>query len=327
MGGNALNSTFTRRYQKDEYFQLETEIFNHLKHLDASKNLKVTNIQAYSSKTSFGDMDFLIEYQEGVDYLNIVNSFQPNEVFSNGKVISFDYKQLQIDMIITKPEFFDFSKTYYSFNDLGNLIGRIAHKMGMKYGHEGLYYTYRDNNKNILGKICLTKDAQKAFAILDYDHERFLQGFDTLEDIFEYVISSKFFNPDIFAFHNRNHQARTRDRKRPTYNAFLTYCDDNKDSFEHKYEYNSDKSTYFAYIQSYFPQFYDEMKKYNLIHQRKAEIREKFNGSLVMKLTNLKGKELGQFMSTIKTPDFEHFVLTSTDEEIAQYITTFKELK
>jgi len=47
---------------------------HHLKHLDASKNLKVTNIQAYSSKTSFGDMDFLIEYQEGV-----VNRHTPSQ--------------------------------------------------------------------------------------------------------------------------------------------------------------------------------------------------------------------------------------------------------
>jgi len=99
MGGNALKKTFTRRYMAGEYFFLENEVVGNL--VSAYPELRVSTIPAYADKESFGDMDVMIEYRDDIDYMDIVNSFSPNEVYRNGKVISFDYKDIQIDLVLT----------------------------------------------------------------------------------------------------------------------------------------------------------------------------------------------------------------------------------
>jgi len=310
VGGNALKNTFTRRYQKEEFFDIELEIQEKLNTL----GVHCRPIKAYSCKQSFGDLDILVLYDENINFMDVVKSFNPNEIFKNGKVISFDYKELQIDMIITKKEFYEFSSVYYSFNDIGNLMGRISHQLGMKYGHEGLTYTYRYENNNILGNVLLTQTPEKAFEILNYSYSRFLKGFNNLEEIFEYVISSKYFNKDIFNLYNRNHRARTRDKKRPTYTAFLKYCENN--TFEHNYQFNKDKTVYHELIQSHFPHFLEEIKVLKEKEQKRKIIKDKFNGVLVNELTGLQGKELGAFMSSFRKEYLDDEIIEATQEEI-----------
>lgn len=55
------------------------------------------------------------------------------------------------------------------------------------------------------------------------DPARFHQGFNELEDIFEFVMSSPFFHKDWFLFENRTSDQRARDKKRKNYVAALEY--------------------------------------------------------------------------------------------------------
>jgi len=313
MGGNALKTINTVRLPAEAFFKLEKWVIDVLK----KTGLRVSAIPAYTDKKTYGDLDVMIEYRHGIDYMEIVNCFNPTEVFRNGKVISFDVENFQVDLIITRPEFFDFSLGYYSYNDLGNLMGRVAHKLGLKYGHEGLYYTFRENNENIIGKILLTQDSRTAFDFLDYDLDRFLDGFKNLNEIFEYVVSTKYFNPDIFSFDNRNYKARVRDSKRPTYTAFLKYCEEN--DFTGCYQFE-DKNNYLSMIASSFPHFMDERAELQDAVNRKNAIASKFNGNLVMNHSSLRGKELGAFMTKCRTDEFEDWVLKHSPEEVEKKV-------
>lgn len=49
-------------------------------------------------------------------------------------------------------EHFNTSLEYLNWNDLGNLIGRIAHKFGLKYGHKGLLYIIKNDLVDIIPK-------------------------------------------------------------------------------------------------------------------------------------------------------------------------------
>jgi len=310
VGGNALKKTFTRRYEKEEFYDIELEIQEKLNNL----GVHCRPIKAYSDKQSFGDLDILVLYDDNIDFMEVVDYFNPNEVYKNGKVISFDYKEFQIDMIITNKEFYEFSSVYYSYNDLGNLMGRIAHKLGTKYGHEGLTYTYRDENNNILGNVLLTQSPRQAFDILGYSYDRFLKGFLNLEEIFEYVASSKYFNPDIFILDNRNNAARTRDRKRPTYTAFLEFCENT--NFDTVFKYNKDKSVYMNWIQDEFPHFMPAIEVIQEKENTRKLFKEKFNGEIVNSLTGLQGKELGAFMCSFRKQYQDDEIIESPQDEL-----------
>ncbi|WP_457824345.1 hypothetical protein, partial [Staphylococcus aureus] len=55
-------------------------------------------------------------------------------------------------------------------------------------------------------------------------------GFRNLLDIFQFVVSSPYANLDIYLLENRNHKSRIRDSKRPTYNAFLDWLEQQTDA-------------------------------------------------------------------------------------------------
>jgi len=60
----------------------------------------------------------------------ITTNFQPNEINHNGNCWSFDYKEIQVDLIITTEEHFNSNYFYMSYNDLGNFIGRLSNNLG-----------------------------------------------------------------------------------------------------------------------------------------------------------------------------------------------------
>lgn len=202
MGGNALREGLTRRFDASEYHELSPEILKLLN--DAFPNRRAAIIASYREKESFGDIDILIASDDIKDVReSIERVFRPSEIIHNGTVWSFDYKAIQVDLIMTPDSKFDIGYEYFSNNDLGNLIGRIANKFGLSYGHDGLWMKVRDK-MNVIGKILLTDDIKIIIPFLGYDYSVYEKGFDTIEEIFEFVVSSPFYSYDIFDFANRN---------------------------------------------------------------------------------------------------------------------------
>ena len=306
MGGNALKNHETRRYTKDEYLALERRIFADFKDLFDTYPLR---IPYYSSKESFGDMGLIIAANELPPDWNqiLINFYNLDESMysSNGGVFSFAVENFQIDLITAK----DYpaavmAVSYFSYGDLGNLIGRIFHKLGMKYGHKGLSLVIRpDDNAHVMNEILLTQDMQIILSILGLSYEKYQAGFEDLDDIFRYVASSKYFDSDIYLFHNRNHKAVIRDKKRSTYNGFLEWIRRENPpvhfNFEEKSErggYNIREPFYSEIVIPNFPGVEQQVKK--LIHQyaQVQKAKEKLNGLLIREITGLEGIDLGQFI-------------------------------
>ena len=124
MGGRALKSVQTRRYERAEFDEISVELMDMLK----PDFKRVAMPLFYKNKQSFGDADILLSMQgfDGNMRRYIEETFNPNEIFHNGNCWSFDYKELQVDLITVAAEDFDTNLMYLSYNDLGNFIGRIA---------------------------------------------------------------------------------------------------------------------------------------------------------------------------------------------------------
>ena len=291
-----MKNTETRRYQAEEYHKLAQEVLEIIEQLFPFSRCSV--IRSYKNKESFGDMDILLcsknlpsnWTQEIKDY------FKPNESVKNGNCLSFDYKQLQIDVIVTKQEEFETSSNYYSYNDLGNIMGRISNSLGLKLGHDGLSYNFREGTNNYRN-VVLSRDWKVVCDVLDLNYKRFTEGFDNLEGIFKFVVSSPFFNKEIFVLENRNHAARVRDKKRTTYTQFLKWIANDDNLLPKDYYYQRrNKEFYLSYLFDVIPHFKDTHKKVMQEWELDKKFKARYNGSIVSKLTGLSGKELGAFM-------------------------------
>ena len=331
MGGNAL-SYDSVRLAKADYERMAEVCTSKLQALYPGKQIHA--IEAYRAKETFGDLDILIE-STGFDPFVAASKLDAIEMVRNGPVTSIgvlvrpekatrDDNVFQVDFITIAPDSFDYAKSYFAHCDQGNLVGRLFHATGLSHRHDGLYYYFRDGGYKFR-EILLTKDYCQALLFMGYRPDTFKAGFETLEDMFVFVASSEFFNSAIFLLENRNAQSRIRDRKRPTYTAFLKWCEDTHGL--PNYRYPASKKDWHTRLEEFFPGF---LAKYAQGERDLAELREvkaKFNGGLVSAWTGLEGKELGKVMAAWRnkfdsTEAMHRFVLSQEQAVLQRDIVT-----
>lgn len=317
MGGNLFPNT--SRLNKFQYDDLVAVLLNHFRtHLP---NTRVDVIPAYRNKQSFGDIDIQIEASPDLNNIrDVILDAAPDAVIhKNGGVFSYaqDFwsrldpfkglitEYVQVDLITQSSQNYDAALAYYSYNDLGNFLGRIAHKLGFKLGHDGLSLILRDNTYQY-AVIPVSRDFPAILDFLGYDPAVYLRGFEELEDVFKFAASSPFFNREIFNYDNRNHISRVRDKKRANYRAFLDYINTRTGLPAYSYESYSElggrvlKENFLYRAFDCFRGLQDKYEEAEENHRRRYVVTQKFNGGIVAALTGLGGKELGGFMQYLR---------------------------
>lgn len=329
MGGNALKKTYTERKGTNDFLRIGNAIKEKLFH---GLNLDSTILQCYHTKETHGDLDLLIKMpsNSNIDFNSFIKlAFNPNEIFINGGVYSFDYESFQIDFIPINEISWDVAQTYGSYDPLGNIMGKSFHKFNLSYGWEGLRYKFRNFNGNNSHDIHVTNDIRKIFEFGGYDYDRYLKGFDNLVDIYEFCISGKYFNHNTFKMENLTQIDRKRNRKRKSYNTFLEYV--NSKVNLKSYEFKKNKDEYLPMIDEYFPEAkliekLEFLKAEDILNQQASE---KFNGTIIMEmLPELEGKELGLAIRNFKESingSYRDFILnTNIDDIKSQFIQNYR---
>lgn len=315
MGGNALNIE-TRRYEKKEFFEILLEVAARL----SGRGIESEVPKWYRNKETFGDLDVLIKSStvEG-DILDVINElFEPNEIYNNNHVKSFDYKDFQIDFILVGDENWETSEFYFSYNDLGNFVGRISYQMGFRFGDYGLKLVYRHEDGGRKFSKILSKDPRKIYEFLGFDYDRYLEGFDEVEDIFKFVVTSQYFNRRIFDYDQLNHQNKTRNKKRKNYALFLDYIQESDDVLPFDYTFES-KDYYVEKAEKFFDvELTSEIDRWKAIVDQQKRASAIFNGNVVMEYFPLRGKELGEAMKNFNQY-FDSFLPEATADEKKTY--------
>lgn len=296
MGGNALNFK-TRRVNRGEFFVLKEELVDLLFKLYPTTS--VYPLLNYLNKPDYGDIDILVKCDPKVKYSfsAIKSTFGSKDYALNSNYWSFDYKDFQVDLIFVEPENWESSKWYFGKGDCGNLLGRIAHKMGLKLGHKGLLYVVNHGNYPF-AEIVLSQNYAEILPFLGLSFADYCKPFYELEDIFKFVASSRFFNSDIFLWDNQNHHNRTRNRKRPMYCAFLEWCKQHPELS--RYNFPDNKEAWSNYIEDHFPGFLKQRQIYLDQIDTTEKFKKMYNGEIVSSITGLSGKELGIFMASFR---------------------------
>lgn len=319
MGGNVFTKTHeVVRLEKDQYLQYCKKFSDYL----YTNNIHTFHmVRAVEEKSSFGDLDIILSVnsksKKYVDHF-ITNVLPTAFPFSrNGNVISILYDKFQIDIILVDSSIYNYACNYFNWNDLGNLLGRTIKQVGFKHGWDGLWYVQRHKDRVLKTHLLSTSYSDVLKVLKISDKYSMLSGFKTFEQLFEFVISSPYFHPDIFKLENLNHINKVRDRKRKTYQKFLEYTKTLKD-YPERIKLSEEEKL--EYVCSYFPHLRKEVEKVQEIELKKDTVKIKYNGTIVSNITKLQGKDLGQFMSYFSKSYYSDTLFLMSPEDIIEKI-------
>lgn len=326
MGGNVFPEGTTRRFLADEYFRITPDIVTRLCLLTDVNRCDI--IPAYREKESFGDCDILYSTWDNkpIDSKIFSDQFRTKNVSRNSEVTSIEFKSLQVDLIHIPNEHYEYAFGFFSNNDFGNIASKLFRYFGLRHGHMGLYLVLRDGD-NKFGEVLLTLDHDKAFEFVGLDPKVFNAGFDNLNQMFDYATTSPYYSPEWYLLENISSAGRVRDKKRPTYQAFLKYGDSYTGPRAIKVE---DKSVYLEKIFTFFPAAYPEYKEAMGRLAMQKFVKEKFNGNIVSEWVGLKDKELGMFMQELKKDWYfsnENIVYLTSNQLLDRVSKKFEAMK
>jgi len=337
MGGKALKNTFTRRYEHDEYHALCKELLSKIADIFGTE---VSLVESFEHKQTFGDMDILVLGNRSNNEIKkiLIESFNPppGEIHCNGNVVSFEHKELQIDLIFTPQSNWETSKLFFKYGDLGNLLGKMYHKINLKYGFNGLSMVIRDlNDTKKLGHIIISTEGEKIFEFMGLSWERYQKGFGDEQEIFDYIIQSRFFDPEAFKFENLNHINKKRNKRRKGYGDFVKFVEDME--VKPKYSFDeSDKTKHIKEIEDYFgTHITKEIEKLQEEEKIRSIITNKFSGKQVMEWASVSpGPEVGRHVEGFRNYIKESYnyndymlynnVVTIMAEFLTYYHSTFE---
>lgn len=327
MGGNALPHVPTRRLNPEEFRRVSADV---VRRLGTDLGIRAVPLPAYRQKADFGDLDLIVESDalaplKPGEWVKVLRDFAERAGYARAfkvnaptkddhpvveqAVFSYDHRNapeeeagFQVDFILMRSADVASAVAYYSYNDLGNLIGRIAEKMGFTYGHRGLIYRRVDGTR-LIGSVVVSQDTDAVLAFLGFDPARFRAGFDRLQDIFDYVVGGKYFHPAPFLLENRNHASRMRDRKRKTYGGFLRHLESHPDL--PVYPHTETKADWLEKAFAFFPDFRARHDAMIAAAAVPNPVRRIFSGDNIKAWTGLRdSREVGLLMERVKK-DFD----------------------
>ena len=338
MGGNALQRVWLKRMTPDIYFKLKKYILTIMK----ESNIECDVPRELPNKDSFGDIDIIYYTKDIIDIRQFIeHNFKPSEMVKNGDVISFDmnvegmneFKNFQIDFIKVHPDSFNFAQFYFSYGDLGSIIGRISNAFGIKFGIDGVWVNIEPISGSfehtvISDKIMLTNNPREFCKFFDLNYDRWDEGFSNITDIFKWIVKTNYFNKDIFMI--LNHAHRVRMEKRKMYQEFLKYIGVD---FWKITNADAKHSEIIHGIQSLAIDYFNKNDVISELKMKKLEIKErnrKFNGNKFIK-NGITGKEIGIMITKIqnyiegmnKETTFEQWITNTSEEDIDKFIEIF----
>lgn len=312
LGGNIFD--FVSRLSDEEYRRaaaVVTTVIQSVSNSCTKNDSMVVVPPSYHKKSDHGDIDCLVWDGAGLRVENLIGplsaALECKSVEENPNGASFavpfgNNRWFQLDVQVvngTKAEF-EFCQRFHSYNDLGNLIGRVAASQGFKFGSKGLCVPVYHEGA-IVDEIKVTDDFSAAIEFLGFDPDWFDDGFETLDEIFDYVTESRYFEPKYYRLSNRSNRSRKRDLKRPAYMAFVDRVQKTwPEEFDHEYDdrgqrkYNKEHLVRaFQWFGSNLAARYDAAIEAYIEQEWKCQ---QFNKDIIELTTGYGGQRLGQLI-------------------------------
>lgn len=300
MGGNSLKETEKNfkvvRINKKILYSTEKILQEKLKKYFI--NIPFAMPRFIEEKESFGDLDFLIGENDfnKEDFKEFLKKeFNTPEIFKHMNILSFAYplkekEFFQVDLIfVSKKEFLPMLH-YLNDNDFSNLLGKLARNINLKYSMKGLYIPIEYNDLRYKKQdIFLTNNINEILDIFGLNKKQYEKGFKTYKEMFNYIISSKYFFKELFINKNENELSKNKkkDFQRPLYKLFIDYINNNNNINNID---NIDKN---EFLNEILKKYNKTEEYYNIIKNIKEKIifENNFNHNYIINYFKIKDKK------------------------------------
>jgi hypothetical protein len=293
MNSNVLKKIKINRMNREIYENIRINIFNKLK-----DKIQLSSFAEEPDKEDFGNIDILYINNSFINInQEIIKIFNPIEITKNSNIISYSYEYeknyYQINMIKVPLDKLNTYQFYMSYGRFGEILGILCKKVKLTFGHEGLWI-YIDN---IQQKIELSNDPYEICNFLGLDYYTWLIGFETNNDIFNFIKSSIIFSSDRIIQNKNNNKF---------INDFILSCSSNDINIDLTNNLQQEAIIYFnknQYVQSII----NEYNNNNKLHEKFNEfiIKEILeNNHLDITMLSIYKKQFENHMNSIHNIDF-----------------------
>ena len=319
MGGKLWN---LGRMPRDKYLEIEREVRLVLDEVIPGD----WQIPRYLlEKTDFGDLDVLVadeaigggtQVDRIADHLAVLGS-QRKKV---GAIWSTVVSGLQVDFFPFPRHALETVRSFMDYGEIGNVVGRMARRLGCTFGERGLAYVYRWSD-HYRHDVPLTSDFTEVCRFFGLDYAKWRSGFFSRREMFDWLVSSPYFDPSPYVRDDGRIPALARARTGMA--AFVEYVR-KMPPLE-----RTPVADPIEVVALGFPEvglreiIADQDRK----TARIAAVASKFNGRVVMAVRpDLYGRTLGEFITRFQgsRPDFYDWVIRSTPDEVKTAIGSFE---
>lgn len=227
------------------------------------------------TKESFGDVDLLVA--------GPVKAFDPkqhagsSDVVRNGNVMSFEFEGFQVDLL-QYGEVTDMKRFFSDFGDMGMILGVMASRYGMRLSPRGLHIILPCDRK-----LLLSDDLDSLFRLFDMEPRTWHAGFQNPAEVNDFLASCCLSSAFL--------KVTTRHMRRAGVVAFVEHLASTRQVPVEEGLFRQRAIDFF--------QKRSEVAAVEEETARRAELKHKFNGKLVMQWTGATGRDVGLLMSQI----------------------------
>ncbi|MCY9861374.1 hypothetical protein OTK49_02435 [Vibrio coralliirubri] len=188
MGGTLLAEHGARRHSTDEIENATPAIVAFLQQIDG---ITLHFQKEFRDKSTHGDLDILIGFKSFEAQSALTALLEHNKVphSINGRVSSFMWGELQVDAIFIDERRVESAAKYFSWGDVGNILGLFAVNKGLKLSEAGLYI--EENLENIgIARAFVSFEFESALEHFNLPVNEFNQGFDNFEQSLSFLSKS-----------------------------------------------------------------------------------------------------------------------------------------
>ena len=319
MGGDALPFP-TQRLSPDRYKDVSQRLLALL-----STHYALVCIPApCPGKASYGDVDLLVAVPLADRPFEPEAQLGSRAVYRNGPTLSFEFEGHQADVISVSESTFDVARLFYSYGDVGMVVGMMLTAAGLKFGCKGLFLARAGHSQ-----LQLSSDRGSILAWLGLSEAEWLAGFEDEQAVFAWLCSCRWFHPSLFRTRPESwkHNTRRALSARPMFVHFVQYVDSHTAADSNP----TDRPTAAAMQANAVSVFGCDaaVAAQNAAEAKRHALKQRWNGVLVSARTGLEGKQLGLFMMACRQQATDDELLAMDvegmerfmDNSYAQYVT------
>ena len=270
MGGNVFTQDFKVLPLQLDSLSSFTENIKHI--LDEFK-LVYKFPKYFRNKVTFNDLDIICDFTNAISKTEMIDYCAGRNIpiQVNSPAVSMLIDNHQVDLIETVN--YDFSSFLIDYGDTIVYIKRLLKNLNhdLTLNTKGLEYKVRF--KSTLVTVFITDDVYYILNLLDLDYQTYLNGFDSVNDVFEWIYRSKYFNSETMSIKNCNSRTRQRLNKRPSTKLFEEFLENKPKKIQEQFD-----------LEIELPLVIDQGKTILNELQFRSDLKAKLNGRVVLKL-------------------------------------------